>query len=70
MGVDYSFLHKTLKDPTRRDILLHLNKEPLPYTTLMNLTQVTNTGRFNYHLKALGDLIEKLDDGRYRLTER
>ena len=36
----------------------------------MNLTQVTNTGRFNYHLKALGDLIEKLDDGRYRLTER
>lgn len=37
---------------------------------LMNLVKVKNTGRFNYHLKALGDLIEKMEDGRYRLSER
>jgi len=71
MGIDHSFLHKTLKDPTRRDILHYLNsKEPLTYKELMTLSKVTNTGRFNYHLKALGDLIEKMNDGRYRLTER
>ena len=37
---------------------------------LMNQVKVTNTGRFNYHLKVLGDLIEKMSDGRYKLTER
>jgi hypothetical protein len=36
----------------------------------MGLTKVTNTGRFNYHLKILGDLIQKQVDGRYALTER
>jgi hypothetical protein len=70
MDIDYSFLHKILKDPTRRDILQHLNTEPLSYMELMNLSGVTNTGRFNYHLKAMGDLIEKTEEGKYRLTER
>jgi hypothetical protein len=31
---------------------------------------VTNTGRLNYHLKVLGDLVSKDNEGRYRLTER
>jgi DNA-binding transcriptional ArsR family regulator len=70
MGIDYSFIHKILKDSTRRDILRYLNDEPLTYVELMKLSKVTNTGRFNYHLKVLGGLIEKMADGRYRLTER
>jgi DNA-binding transcriptional ArsR family regulator len=71
MTVELSGLHKILKDPTRREILKCLNdKGPLPYVELMGLAKVTNTGRFNYHLKVLGDLIEKLGDGRYNLTER
>jgi DNA-binding transcriptional ArsR family regulator len=71
MKVELSGLHKILKDPTRREILKCLNdKGPLPYGELMDLAKVTNTGRFNYHLKVLGDLIEKLGDGRYALTER
>jgi hypothetical protein len=70
MGIDSSFLHKILKDQTRRDILSCLNKGPLTYMELKNLVKVTNTGRFNYHLKALDDLIEKMEDGRYRLTDR
>lgn len=36
----------------------------------MNLLEVENTGKFNYHLKILGDLIEKNGDGRYMLTEK
>ena len=70
MGLDYSFLHKTLKDPTRRDILRQLEDGPLTYVELMNRARITNTGRFNYHLKILADLIEKTDDGLYRITDR
>lgn len=71
MKVELSGLHKILKDPTRREILKLLNgKGPLPYVELMAQAKVTNTGRFNYHLKVLGGLIEKLSDGRYGLTER
>ena len=36
----------------------------------MGAAEATNTGKFNYHLKVLGDLIEKDANGRYRLTEK
>jgi hypothetical protein len=71
MRVDLSALHKILRDPTRRDILLHLSRnDPLTYVELMDFLKITNTGKFNYHLKILGDLIEKGEDGKYRLTEK
>lgn len=64
-------LHKILKDSTRRKILLQLDRhEKLSYMEIMNLLEIKNTGRFNYHLKILDDLIEKGNDGRYQLTER
>ena len=71
MHVDLSSLHKILRDSTRRDILLHLSRnDPLTYVELMDFLKITNTGKFNYHLKILGDLIEKGEDGKYRLTEK
>jgi hypothetical protein len=36
----------------------------------MSILRVTNTGRLNYHLKALNGLISKDDQGKYHLTER
>jgi hypothetical protein len=42
----------------------------LSYVDLMNLVEAANTGKFNYHLKILGDLIEKNRDGKYVLTEK
>jgi DNA-binding transcriptional ArsR family regulator len=69
--VDWSSLHKILNDATRRNILALLaEKDALSYTEIMALLQVTNTGRLNYHLKALGALISKDDQGKYHLTER
>jgi hypothetical protein len=69
--VDWSSLHKILSDTTRRSILeLLTEKEAVSYTEIMALLQVTNTGRLNYHLKALGNLISKDDQGKYHLTER
>jgi Predicted transcriptional regulator len=69
--VDWSSLHRILKDTTRRNILALLSeKDALSYTEILARLQITNTGRLNYHLKALGALISKDDQGRYYLTER
>jgi DNA-binding transcriptional ArsR family regulator len=69
--VDWSSLHKILSDVTRRSILeLLAEKEALSYTEIMTLLHVTNTGRLNYHLKALRALVSKDDQGRYHLTEK
>lgn len=71
METDWASLHKTLSDTTRRSILeLLAEKESLTYTDMMTLLQITNTGRLNYHLKALGGLISKDEGGRYRLTDQ
>ena len=69
--LNWSSLHKILSDTTRRSILeLLAEKESLSYTEVMAILQVTNTGRLNYHLKALGGLVSKDDQGRYHLTEK
>jgi hypothetical protein len=69
--VDLGSLHKILKHPIRRKIVLVLReKQKLSYVDLMNLVEIENTGKFNYHLKILGDLIMKNEEGKYRLTEK
>lgn len=69
--VEWSSLHKILTDTTRRRLLeLLAEKQALSYTEIMTLLQITNTGRLNYHRKALGNLISKEGEGKYRLTER
>jgi hypothetical protein len=71
MSVDFGSLHSILKHPIRQKIMLTLlEKNELAYVDLMNLVQVKNTGKLNYHLKILGDLIEKGGNGRYCLTEK
>ena len=64
-------LHRILKDETRRKIILALNeKGNLSYTDLMSTLSIANTGKLNYHLKVLNDLLMKTEDGRYALTEK
>ena len=69
--MDFESLSDALKHTTRRRIILALyERKSMSYVDLMSFVEVTNTGKFNYHLKILGDLIEKDQDGRYRLTEK
>lgn len=69
--MDFESLSDVLKHPVRRKIILALfERENLSYVDLMNSVGVSNTGKFNYHLKILGDLIEKDQNGRYVLTEK
>lgn len=51
-------------------MLVLLEKKELTYVDLMNIVEITNTGKLNYHLKILDDLVEKDEYGKYRLTEK
>ena len=69
--VNWSALNKILNDPTRRSILgLLAENQTLSYTEMMTILHITNTGKLNYHLKLLGALIAKDEEGKYYLTER
>ena len=64
-------LHRILKDETRSKIILLLQeKGSLSYTDLMSALGIANTGKLNYHLKVLDDLVSKNADGQYLLTEK
>ena len=69
--MDFESLSEILKNPIRRRIVLFLSgKESVSYVDLMNAVEITNTGKFNYHLKVLDDLIEKDGNGKYGLSEK
>jgi hypothetical protein len=64
-------LPKILMDETRSGILLALNeREPLAYVQLQSILGIEHTGKLNYHLKTLGDLLGKDAEGRYVLSEK
>ncbi len=50
-------------------LLLH-EKVSLSYTELMNGLAIDSTGKMNYHLKILNELVVKREDGNYALTEK
>ena len=71
MSSGIASLHKLLKDETRRRIILLLQeKGSLSYVDLMKALGITNTGKMNYHLKVLGNLLAKKEVGQYVLTEK
>jgi DNA-binding transcriptional ArsR family regulator len=64
-------LHKILKDETRQKIITLLNeKGSLSYSDLMENAEVLSTGLMNYHLKVLGELLQKNDGVLYMLSEK
>jgi DNA-binding transcriptional ArsR family regulator len=70
MSHGIAFLHKILKDETRQKIITLLaTKGSLSYTELLEQLDVL-TGILNYHLKILGDLLEKNASGQYLLSEK
>jgi hypothetical protein len=71
VSVNIESLHGILKHPIRRGVILALHdKRELSYVDLMAAAGVGNTGKFNYHLKILGDLVQKNGNGKYHLTEK
>jgi len=71
LSIDIRNLHGVLKDQSRRKILAALKgRGALTYTELLGVVDTVHTGKLNYHLKVLGDLITKDDASRYTLTEK
>jgi hypothetical protein len=71
MSSNIGSLHKILKDGTRRRVILLLQeKGSLSYVDLMKALGITNTGKMNYHLKVLGNLLSKKDGDQYILSEK
>jgi len=70
MASDWNSLYKALADPTRRQIIeLLYTRGAASYTEIMAALNVDNTGKLNYHLRMLGRLIQKDEQGRYTLSE-
>lgn len=72
MTVDISKLHNVLRDNTRARIIELLSeKTSLSYIELQESLKISHTGKLNYHLKVLGDLLVKDErTGRYSLGEK
>ncbi|XHH08497.1 MAG: helix-turn-helix domain-containing protein [Candidatus Bathyarchaeia archaeon] len=65
-----AYLHKILRDETRRKIVLLLHEQSsLTYSDLLEALKTQNKGSLNYHLKALSPLLEKADSN-YSLNEQ
>jgi hypothetical protein len=71
MSSGFASLHKILKDSTRQRIIILINENgSLSYTDLIEKLEVVSTGLLNYHLKVLGDLLSKNEEGHYSLSEK
>jgi len=59
-----------LKHPLRREILRQLSENSQTYSQLLRKLNVKESSFLNYHLRKMdGLLIEKDDDGKYKLSE-
>jgi DNA-binding transcriptional ArsR family regulator/cell division protein FtsB len=63
----YSTIFASLKHPIRRRILRMLSKEPMSFSEMLGVLGVSSSF-LNYHLENLGELVSKIEDGKYRLS--
>ena len=62
-------MFSALNHPIRRRIIEMLARDNMQYTHMLEELDV-DTGKLNFHLKKLGDLIEKDEKGLYKLTDK
>ncbi len=63
----YSIMFTSLKHPVRRKILRMLNDKPMTFMEMVEHIGVSSS-HLTYHLESLGELVYKMDDGRYKLS--
>ena len=57
----------SLSHPARRKILRMLSEKPRNFSTMLETLGISSS-HLTYHLENLGELVTKLDDGRYKLS--
>jgi DNA-binding transcriptional ArsR family regulator len=63
----YSLMFLSLSHPARRKILRMLADKPRNFSTMLETLGISSS-HLTYHLENLGELVTKLDDGRYKLS--
>ncbi|MDR0372535.1 MAG: winged helix-turn-helix domain-containing protein [Nitrososphaerota archaeon] len=63
----YSIMFTSLKHPVRRKILRMLNDKPMTFMEIADHIGVSSSN-LTYHLENLGELIYKMENGRYKLS--
>ena len=63
----YSIMFSSLKHPQRRKILRMLSEKSMTFSELLEALAVSSS-HLTYHLENLGELVVKLDNGKYRLS--
>ncbi|MCW4030805.1 MAG: winged helix-turn-helix domain-containing protein [Candidatus Bathyarchaeota archaeon] len=63
----YSVIFLSLSHPARRKILRMLSEKPRNFSTILETLGISSS-HLTYHLENLGELVTKLDDGRYKLS--
>ena len=64
----YSTMFSSLKHPVRRKILRMLSQKPLTFSQIEEELGVSSS-HLTYHLESLGELLIKMDDGKYKLSK-
>jgi DNA-binding transcriptional ArsR family regulator len=60
-------MFSSLKHPVRRKILRMLADKPLTFTEIVEALEVS-TPNLTYHLESLGELVFKMENGKYKLS--
>jgi hypothetical protein len=63
----YSIMFASLKHPVRRKILRMLADKPMTFMEMVDYVGVSSS-HLTYHLESLGELIYKMDSGKYKLS--
>lgn len=64
----YSIMFSSLKHPSRRKILRMLAEKPRNFSIIEEKLGISSSN-LTYHLENLGELLTKMDDGRYKLSK-
>ncbi len=63
----YSTMFSSLKHPVRRKIIRMLSIKPMTFMDIAEHLDISSS-KLTYHLESLGDLINKMDNGQYKLS--
>jgi len=63
----YSTMFTSLRHPARRKILRMLAEKPRNFSEILEELGISSS-HLTYHLENLGELVSKMDDGRYKLS--
>jgi DNA-binding transcriptional ArsR family regulator len=63
----YSAMFSSLRHPARRKILRMLSEREMTFSQMLDVLEIPGS-HLTYHLENLGDLVVKMEDGKYKLS--